>query len=70
MSGLVTMRWFVDGEEVQSETVPHHYESIQKLQRSVEVESYGRHTLEIEIEFDPPVQCPPHMETVDANRKA
>jgi hypothetical protein len=66
MSGLVTMRWIVDGDEVHSETVPHDQATIEKLQRSVEITSYGTHTLQIEIEFDPPVYCPPSKETVDA----
>ena len=60
------MRWIVDGEEVHAETVPHEYDSIEKLQRNVEITSYGQHTLTVEIEFDPPVQCPSSREAVDA----
>ena len=70
MSGLVTMRWEVDGKIVHSETVPHDQASIEKIERSVEIESYGKHTLRIEIEFDPPVRCPSSMETVDADSQA
>jgi len=67
MSGLITMRWIVDGEEIHSETVPHDHGTIEKLERSVEITSYGRHSLKIEVEFDPPVRCPSSMETVDAH---
>lgn len=70
MSGLVTMRWTVDGEVVHNETVAHDQASIEKIERSVEIESYGKHTLLLEIEFDPPVRCPTAMETVDADCEA
>jgi hypothetical protein len=66
MSGLITMRWIVDGEEIVVETVPHEYGAIEKLERSVEVTSYGKHSLKVEIEFDPPVICPSSVENVDA----
>lgn len=60
------MRWIVDGEEIHAETVPHEHSSIEMLVRSMAITSYGQHQLTIEIEFDPPVRCPPSTEVVDA----
>ena len=70
MSGLVTMRWTVDGVVVHDETVAHDQASIEKIERTVEITSYGVHSLKLEIEFDPPVRCPTSMETVDADSQA
>jgi hypothetical protein len=60
------MRFYVGGVEAYSETVPHDRATIESLERSVSIESYGTHELKIQIEFDPPVECPSSRESVDA----
>jgi hypothetical protein len=66
MSGLITMRFFIDDVEAHSETVPHDRATIESLERSVAIEGYGTHELKVRIEFDPPVECPSPRESVDA----
>ena len=58
MSGLITLRWIADGEEIRSETVPHGFQTIELLEREIEVTAHGRHRLKVRIEFDLPVVCP------------
>ena len=59
MSGLVTLTWFVDGDEQHTETVPHDLAEIHWLERSFELVCRDdKHRVTMKLEFDPPVRCP------------
>jgi hypothetical protein len=59
VSGLVTVTWLQDGEQVHSETVPHAHSRLHLIEKSVALSGGPDETeLTVRVEFDPPVVCP------------